>query len=68
MMPWRIYWSPGFLLGQVHKFYHLTLGILATWRVTYFFQAEDGPWDIVVRLRHLSAMAFGERYWTASTV
>ena len=31
--------------------YWLVLGVLATWRVTHFFQAEDGPWDVVVRLR-----------------
>lgn len=24
---------------------------LATWRLTHFFVAEDGPWDCVVRLR-----------------
>ena len=40
------------------KFYDLTLGILATWRVTYFFQAEDGPWDIVVRLRRFVGNGF----------
>ena len=33
------------------QFYALTLGILATWRITHFFQAEDGPGDVVVRLR-----------------
>ena len=40
------------------KFYDLTLGILATWRVTYFFQAEDGPWDVVVRLRRFVGNGF----------
>jgi hypothetical protein len=29
-------------------------GILATWRVTHLIVAEDGPWDIVVRLRRLA--------------
>jgi hypothetical protein len=24
---------------------------LATWRLTHLFVAEDGPWDIIVRLR-----------------
>ena len=33
------------------KFYWLTLGTLAVWRVTHFLQAEDGPWEVVVRLR-----------------
>lgn len=32
-------------------FYWLTLGILSAWRVTHLLQAEDGPWDIVARLR-----------------
>jgi hypothetical protein len=29
----------------------LAAGILATWRVTHLIVAEDGPWDIVARLR-----------------
>jgi len=33
------------------SFYWLVLGVLATWRVTHFLQAEDGPAEIVVRLR-----------------
>jgi len=32
-------------------FYWLTLGLLATWRVAHLFNAEDGPWNIFVRLR-----------------
>ena len=40
------------------KFYHLALGILAVWRVTHFLQAEDGPWDVVVRLRALAGTGF----------
>jgi hypothetical protein len=58
MMPYRIYWSPDFALDKCMKFYHFTLGILATWRVTYFFQAEDGPWDVVVRLRRFVGNGF----------
>ena len=27
------------------------LCVLATWRVSHFFVLEDGPWDIVVKLR-----------------
>jgi len=34
-------------------FYWLTLGVLAVWRITHFFNAEDGPFSIVVRLRRL---------------
>jgi hypothetical protein len=41
------------------KFYRLVLGILTVWRITHFLQAEDGPWDIVVRLRRSA----GEGFW-----
>jgi hypothetical protein len=36
------------------QFYWLALGVLAVWRVTHFLNAEDGPWDVVVRLRRLA--------------
>ena len=29
----------------------LLVAVLATWRVSHLIVAEDGPWDIVVRLR-----------------
>jgi len=32
-------------------FYGLILGILSTWRITHLLRAEDGPADILVRLR-----------------
>ncbi|HEX8989730.1 MAG TPA: hypothetical protein VF816_17360 [Rhodocyclaceae bacterium] len=32
-------------------FYWLVLGILAAWRLTHLLNAEDGPWDIFLRLR-----------------
>jgi hypothetical protein len=35
------------------QFYWLTLGVLAVWRITHLLQAEDGPWNIVVRFRSL---------------
>jgi hypothetical protein len=31
--------------------YRLVLGALVTWRLTHLFNAEDGPWQIVVNLR-----------------
>lgn len=31
--------------------YWLALGILGVWRITHLLQAEDGPWDLVLRLR-----------------
>ena len=33
------------------RFYWLTLGVLAVWRLTHLLHAEDGPWDVVVRAR-----------------
>ncbi len=36
-----------------------TMAILATWRITHLLQAEDGPWDILVRLRQRA----GEGIW-----
>jgi hypothetical protein len=41
------------------KFYWLLIGTLAVWRVTHLLQAEDGPWDLVVRLRQ----AVGNGFW-----
>ncbi len=32
-------------------FYRLTLGILCVWRLTHLLNAEDGPWDLIFRLR-----------------
>lgn len=40
------------------QFYWLTLGVLAVWRVTHLLQAEDGPWQAVVRLRKLAGSGF----------
>ena len=39
-------------------FYRLTLSILAVWRITHLLYAEDGPWEIVVRIRVLSGPGF----------
>jgi hypothetical protein len=39
-------------------FYWLALGILAVWRVTHLFHAEDGPWDIMVRFRLMAGRGF----------
>ena len=40
-------------------FYRLLLGVLSVWRITHLFQAEDGPCDVVVRLRRRA----GEGFW-----
>src|ERR1035437_352360 len=41
------------------KFYWLVLGILCVWRVTHLLNAEDGPWDLLVRLRR----RVGNGFW-----
>src|SRR5215469_14070596 len=41
------------------SFYRFILGLLTVWRITHLLQVEDGPWDIVVRLRR----AAGDRFW-----
>ncbi|MGC3999362.1 MAG: hypothetical protein QM767_18740 [Anaeromyxobacter sp.] len=32
----------------------LLMGVLATWRLTHLVVAEDGPWNLVARLRLLA--------------
>jgi hypothetical protein len=39
-------------------FYRLVLGILSVWRITHLLQAEDGPWDIMVRFRRAAGSGF----------
>jgi len=41
----------------VTRFYWLLIGTLAVWRVTHLLNAEDGPWDLLVRLRRLAGRA-----------
>jgi hypothetical protein len=40
------------------KFYFLVLATLAVWRVAHLLQAENGPWDVVVRLRRAVGNGF----------
>jgi len=40
------------------KFYWLVLGILAVWRITHLFNAEDGPWDLLARSRQWMGAGF----------
>ena len=35
------------------------VGATAVWRVTHLLHAEDGPWDVLVRLRQLA----GDGVW-----
>ncbi len=41
------------------RFYWLLVGMLCVWRLTHLLQAEDGPWDLLVRLRRRA----GEGLW-----
>lgn len=34
------------------RYYWLTLGTLTVWRVAHLLSAEDGPWDVFVRVRN----------------
>ncbi len=40
------------------RMYWFTLSVLFVWRITHLLQAEDGPWDFVVRLRGLAGSGF----------
>ncbi|HTS36407.1 MAG TPA: DUF1360 domain-containing protein [Candidatus Solibacter sp.] len=39
--------------------YWLVISVLAVWRVTHLLTAEDGPWDIIVRIRK----KIGNGFW-----
>ncbi len=38
--------------------YRFLLGVLTTWRVAHLVNAEDGPWQIFVRLRRAAGSGF----------
>lgn len=42
----------------VMRFYWLVLGVLCVWRITHLLNAEDGPWESVVRLRRAAGSGF----------
>jgi hypothetical protein len=39
-------------------FYGFILGALGVWRLTHLLNAEDGPWQVFVRLRRLAGSSF----------
>jgi hypothetical protein len=45
----------------VAELYGLILGTLAVWRATHLLNAEDGPGDLVVKLRRFA----GDGFWGA---
>ncbi len=40
------------------EFYDFILGLLCVWRITHLLYAEDGPWDIIFRLREKAGDRF----------
>jgi len=40
------------------RWYWLVLGALGVWRLTHLFNAEDGPAEVLVRLRRLAGSGF----------
>jgi hypothetical protein len=40
------------------KFYRFILGLLTVWRITHLLQTEDGPWDVVIRVRRIVGNGF----------
>jgi len=43
------------------RFYWLTVGILCAWRMTHLFYGEDGPWDVMAKLRQWA----GDGFWAS---
>jgi len=39
-------------------FYRIILGALAVWRITHLLNAEDGPGDLLAKLRSLAGNGF----------
>jgi len=39
-------------------FYWLLIGVLCTWRVSHLLAAEDGPWQVIARLRQRAGAGF----------
>ena len=36
---------------QAGLWFRFVLGVFATWRVSHLLASEDGPWDLIARLR-----------------
>lgn len=49
-------------LGLEMKFYEFLLGALAVWRVSHLLTAENGPSQLIVRLRR---RAEGSNFWAS---
>ncbi len=42
----------------MNDLYRLLLGVLCVWRITHLLQAEDGPWNVIVRIRRAAGDGF----------
>jgi hypothetical protein len=42
----------------MNDIYRLLIAALCTWRLTHLLQAEDGPWEISVRIRRAAGDGF----------
>jgi hypothetical protein len=40
------------------EFTRLLIAALSVWRLTHLLQAEDGPWDVSVRIRRAAGYGF----------
>jgi len=40
------------------QFAAIIIGVLAVWRLTHLLQAEDGPWNLLFRLRRMAGAGF----------
>jgi hypothetical protein len=40
------------------RVYWFTLSVLCVWRITHLLQAEDGPGDLLLRLRRMAGSSF----------
>jgi hypothetical protein len=36
---------------ETNAWFRLVISVLAVWRTTHLLAAEDGPWDLIVRIR-----------------
>ncbi|MEP7345842.1 MAG: DUF1360 domain-containing protein [Gemmatimonadaceae bacterium] len=39
---------------MIPRWFELTIAVLATWRVSHLIAREDGPWDVILRVRGMA--------------
>lgn len=40
------------------RFYFVIIGALCVWRITHLLNAEDGPWNLLVKIRKMMGQRF----------